>query len=96
VNTLILTISRNDTIARETDVSKQLMIVDLAVSQSLLLIMAGAKKRFLTFGADKMLYMPSFAEGMDNSLLYGPPETVKSDTVDAFIFGACHRKRSLW
>lgn len=66
----VFTISRDDTIARETDVAKQLMVVNLTISQAFLLIMAGTEKGFLTFGADKMLNMPRLPESMNDSFLY--------------------------
>lgn len=66
-------ISRDDTVTGETNVSKQLMIVNLTVSQSLLLVMSSTKEWLLTLGTHKMLYMPCFAQGMNNSLFYWTP-----------------------
>lgn len=42
----------------ETNIPKQLMVMSLTVGQPFLLIVASSEKWPLTFGTDKMLYMP--------------------------------------
>jgi len=54
-------------------VSKQLMVVSLAIGQTLPLIMTIAQERFLTLGTDKVLHAPMFAQSCDNTVLNGPP-----------------------
>lgn len=62
-----------DAVAVETDISKQLVIVGLAVRQALPLIMAVAKKWLLTLGTNKMLHMPLLAHGIHHAPFNGPP-----------------------
>ena len=64
------TVAWDDTIAGEADVSKQLVVVDLAVGQPLLLVVARSEKRFLTLGAHEMLHMPRLAQRVHHALLY--------------------------
>ena len=54
-------------------VAKQLMVVSLAVGQTLPLIMSVAQERFLTLGTHKMLHMPMFTQCSHHSLLNGSP-----------------------
>lgn len=50
-----LTITGDDLVAHEAQISKQLMVMGLAVSQTTLLVVAMSEERLLALGADKML-----------------------------------------
>ena len=56
-----LTISGYDIITHKAQISKQLMIMYLTISQSSSLIMSRSMKRLLTFSTYKVLGMPRFA-----------------------------------
>lgn len=62
-------ITTNYLVADKAQISKQLMIMSFTVGQALLLIMAMSQERFLAFSANKVLYMPMFAESSDNTFL---------------------------
>lgn len=53
-----------------TNVTKELVVVSLAVSKSFSLIMTVSQERLLALGTDKMLNMPLFAHGVDHTALY--------------------------
>lgn len=50
-----LTVTGDDLVAHEAQISKQLMVMGLAVSQTTLLVVAMSEERLLALGADKML-----------------------------------------
>jgi hypothetical protein len=55
--TEIHTITSNDLITHEAQVSEQLVVMRLTVSQALLLIVAVAQERLLTLGTHEMLHI---------------------------------------
>lgn len=67
----VRTISRNDLVADETEISKQLVIMSLAVSEALLLVMTMTQERLLAFGAYEMLHVPMLAECCYHALFDG-------------------------
>lgn len=66
-------ITIDDVVADKANVAKQLMVMNLAVSQSFLLVVTRSQERLLTLGTDKMLYMPSLAQSMNDPLFDGSP-----------------------
>lgn len=62
-------ITSNDLVAHIAQVSKQLMVMLLAVGKALLLVMAMTMEWLLTFGTYEVLNMPMLSKGSDNSLL---------------------------
>lgn len=62
-------ITSNDLVAHIAQISKQLMVMLLAVGKSLLLVMAMTMEWLLTFGTYEVLNMPMLSKGSDNSLL---------------------------
>lgn len=65
-------IASDHLITNEAQISEQLMIMRLAVRQSLLLVVTMAQEGLFTLGANEVLDMPMFAEGRDHTLLDGP------------------------
>jgi hypothetical protein len=55
ISTEIHTITSNDLVTHKAQVSKQLMVMCLTISQALLLIVTVSQERLLTLGAHKML-----------------------------------------
>lgn len=53
-------------------ISKELVVVSLAVSQTFTLIMTMTEERLLTLGAHEMLHMPLLAHGINHTPLDGP------------------------
>lgn len=53
--------------AAVTDVSKELVVVSLAVSQAFFLIVAVPQKRLFTFGTNKMLNVPLLSQRIDHA-----------------------------
>lgn len=66
-------ISFNYTVAVIANVSKQLIVVGLAVGQALAFIVAVSQERFFTLSTNKMLHVPLFAHGVDHTALDGSP-----------------------
>jgi len=66
-------VARDDGVTGEADVAEQLMVVDLAVGQALLLVVARTEERLLTLGTHKVLHMPCLAQGVHDTLLDGTP-----------------------
>lgn len=64
-------IARDDLIANEAKIPKQLMIMRFAVGQAFLFVMAVTKERFLAFGTSEMLHMPVFTESGNHSFFDG-------------------------
>lgn len=64
-------ITGDNTVTSETNVSEQLMVVNLTIGQSLLLIMPGTKEWLLALGTNKMFHMPGLTQCMYDSLLNG-------------------------
>lgn len=60
------------------DISKELVVVSLAVSQSFFLIVAVPQKWLLTFGTNKMLNMPLLPQSIDYSS-FDRPATGSTD-----------------
>lgn len=65
-------ISTNDIVADVAQVTKQLMVVGLTVGKAFFLVVPVAKEWLLTFGTDKVLYVPVLAKSCDHSLLNWP------------------------
>jgi hypothetical protein len=60
-------------IADEAQIAEELVVVSLAVRQTLLLVVAMAEERLLAFGAHEMLYVPVLAQSCDDSLFDWSP-----------------------
>lgn len=54
------------------DISKELIIVSLTIGQPFFFIVSVPQEWLLTFGTNKMLNMPLFAQGVDHAALDGP------------------------
>lgn len=63
------TIASNDLIANETQISKELMIMRLAIGQAPLLVVPMTQEGLLTLGAHEMLHMPVLSQCSDNTFL---------------------------
>lgn len=63
------TIASNDLIANETQISKELMIMRLAIGQASLLVVPMTQEGLLTLGAHEMLHMPVLSQCSDNTFL---------------------------
>lgn len=66
-------ISFDHTVAMITNITKELVVVSLAVSKSFSLVMTVSQERLLALGTDKMLNMPLFAHGVDHTALNRTP-----------------------
>lgn len=66
-------ITLDHSVAVVADITKKLVVVSLAVSQSFPLIMPMTQKRLLTLGAHEVLHMPLLAHGIDHTAFDWPP-----------------------
>lgn len=62
-------VADNDLVADEAHIAKQLVVVRLAVRQTLLFVVLVAEEGLLALGAHKVLHMPLLAQRSDHSLL---------------------------
>lgn len=67
------TISRNNLITDETEIPEQLMIMNLAISETFLLVMTMSQEGFLAFSTHEMLHVPMLAERRYHAFLDGTP-----------------------
>lgn len=65
----MLTITSNHLIAHKAKIAEELMIMNLAISESFLFVMAMPEKWLLALGAHKVLHMPLFTQSGNNALL---------------------------
>ena len=61
-------LSGNDLVAGVAEHSKELLIMQLAVGQTLLFVMPRSQERLFTPGTHEMFNVPGLAEGMNYSL----------------------------
>jgi len=66
-------ISNNSFVAFKAYITKQLIIMSLTVCQALPFIITMTIKWLFTFGAHKMLNMPSLSKGMNHTFFNRPP-----------------------
>jgi len=66
-------VSLDDVVANMAEVSEQLVVVCLAISQSFPLVVAISQERLLAFGADEVFHAPMLAQGGHNSALDRSP-----------------------
>lgn len=78
-------VTGDDLIADEAQVSKQLMIVRLAVGHATLLVVPVTKERLLTLGTHEMLHMPVFAERRYNAFLDRPTASATDRNAHAIV-----------
>jgi hypothetical protein len=68
-----LTFSATWLVAVETHLTKQSLVVPLAVSHALLLVVSATFKRLLAVGTHEMLRMPGLVESMDKTAFNRSP-----------------------
>lgn len=80
-----LTISANNLITNETQVSEQLVVMRLAIGQASLFIMAMTQEGFLALGTHKVLDMPMLAQGGHDPLLDGTTTSATNGDAHAIM-----------
>ena len=66
-------VPRDDGVAHVAEVPEQLVVVGLAVGQTLALVVAVTEEGLLALGAYEVLDTPVLAQGGHHPALYGPP-----------------------